>query len=207
MFEWFEKLPLWAKIAIPVVAIGIIVLIWSPWKKSSSASSSSTSAATTTSATTTATGAVPAAANVVNVTSYQNRTITSIVTNNVTSVVTRNVTSVVNHTSVVTKNVTKNVTSIVNHTSVVYVHNIASSASSGGVSAAMAGAASQPSAPTYQIVRPDTAVSVPNSTGKSSITKTLTVIKKGTDLGSANVGGGVPSGVAYRIIDGKKVAE
>ena len=202
MFEWFEKLPLWAKIAIPVVAIGIIVLIWSPWKKSSSASSSSTSAATTTSATTTATGAVPAAANVVNVTSYQNRTITSIVTNNVTSVVTRNVTSVVNHTSVVTRNVT----SIVNHTSVVYTPSIAASASSGGVSASVAGAASQPSSPTYQVVRPGTAVSVPNSTGKSTVAKTVTVIPSGTVLGSANVGGGVPSGVSYRIIDGKKVA-
>ncbi len=210
MFEWFEKLPLWAKIAIPVVAIGIIVLIWSPWKKSSSASSSSTSAATTTSATTTATGAVPAAANVVNVTSYQNRTITSIVTNNVTSVVTRNVTSVVtrnvtsvvNHTSVVTRNVT----SIVNHTSVVYTPSIAASASSGGVSASVAGASAQPSAPTYQVVQPGTAISVPNSTGKYTVSKTVTVIPSGTVLGSANVGGGVPSGVSYRIIDVKKVA-
>ena len=60
--------------------------------------------------------------------------------------------------------------------------------------------------PTYQVVRPGTAVSVPNSTGKSTVAKTVTVIPSGTVLGSANVGGGVPSGVSYRIIDGKKVA-
>ena len=40
MWEWYSNLPTWAKIAIPVALVGIIVVIWQPWKASSSSGSS-----------------------------------------------------------------------------------------------------------------------------------------------------------------------
>ena len=40
MWEWYSNLPTWAKIAIPVALVGIIVVIWQPWKSSSSAGAS-----------------------------------------------------------------------------------------------------------------------------------------------------------------------
>lgn len=30
--EWFQGLPTWAKIAVPVAGAGVVLLIWSPWK-------------------------------------------------------------------------------------------------------------------------------------------------------------------------------
>lgn len=39
MFEWYTKLPPWAKIAIPLAVVGVIVLIWAPWSKSSATGS------------------------------------------------------------------------------------------------------------------------------------------------------------------------
>ena len=39
MFEWYTRLPTWAKIAIPLAAVGVIVLIWAPWSKSSASGS------------------------------------------------------------------------------------------------------------------------------------------------------------------------
>ena len=39
MFEWYTKLPPWAKIAIPLAVVGVIVLIWAPWSKSSASGS------------------------------------------------------------------------------------------------------------------------------------------------------------------------
>lgn len=47
---WFSALPGWAKIAAPVGAVGIVVLIWQPWKKKAATSAAipvETSAANT----------------------------------------------------------------------------------------------------------------------------------------------------------------
>ena len=40
MMAWYGKLPTWAKIAIPVVIVGIFVFIWAPWSKSSGSGTS-----------------------------------------------------------------------------------------------------------------------------------------------------------------------
>ena len=40
MMAWYGKLPTWAKIAIPVVIVGIFVFIWAPWSRSSGSGTS-----------------------------------------------------------------------------------------------------------------------------------------------------------------------
>lgn len=107
MFEWFSRLPTWGKIAIPLAAAGVVVLIWEPWKKKSAASTATSGIAVTQSGMVTQTSMVTGPS--IGPTSAVNQT--TVVTH--TSVVTRNLTSIVNHTSFVTR------TSIVNHTTVV----------------------------------------------------------------------------------------
>ena len=46
MFEWYTKLTPWAKIAIPLAVVGVIVLIWAPWSKSSGSVPTGTSPVT-----------------------------------------------------------------------------------------------------------------------------------------------------------------
>ena len=36
LLSWYKGLPTWAKIAIPLVGIGVVVLIWQPWNSQSS---------------------------------------------------------------------------------------------------------------------------------------------------------------------------
>lgn len=43
--EWYKGLPTWAKIAIPLAMVLIIVLIWQPWNKAASTSSTSSGTA------------------------------------------------------------------------------------------------------------------------------------------------------------------
>ena len=35
MWDWYTRLPTWAQIAIPLGLVGVILLIWAPWKASS----------------------------------------------------------------------------------------------------------------------------------------------------------------------------
>jgi hypothetical protein len=103
--EFWDNLPTWAKVAIPLTFVGIIVLIWAPWKNTSSSSQSGILEVNTSNGTSIPNGTaiVNATSTVSNTTSNPVKNTTSVPVKNTTSVPVKNTTSpqrlIVNSTS------------------------------------------------------------------------------------------------------------